>query len=153
MYTSSKAKYEDINSSAITFLLVGGAGFIIMLLLMTDIIKLPFNIATTVFFNTVMTGVFILFIIIGIVSAVSASKLKKKISYEIKTSADLKAWLNENVTADIIDSLIENDVADEEKYYERINIIKEYVLRSQFASVDEAFLDSLLEEFYGETFE
>ena len=56
-------KYQDITSSASTMLLVGIIGILFMILVLADIIPLPLNSSTAWLFDSVMGGIFIIFII------------------------------------------------------------------------------------------
>ena len=69
-------KYKDITSSALTMLIVGIAGILFMILVLTDIIPLPLNSSTAWLFDSVMGGIFIIFVISGIVSFMHAKQVK-----------------------------------------------------------------------------
>lgn len=150
VYVSHAEKYADVSSSAATFLLVGGVGLIAIILLMTGIISPP--VSLTPFFYVVMTGVFALFIIIGIASLINAASLKKKIATDIETSSRIKTWLKENISAENINSLISDEISEDEKFFERTGIIKEKIALSEYADTDEAYIDALIEDFYNDIF-
>lgn len=150
-YVSYKDRYEDVKSSATTFILVGGIGLVIMLVLILDVFSLPFT--TTAFFNFIMTAVFVIFIIVGIASEIMAASLKKKIAGEETAEMSIEQWLSENITAEKIDDGLDFGLSDEEKYFERMDAMKQIVTGSGLFDADDDFLENVLEKFYEEIFE
>lgn len=65
-YMNSGAKAEENRSSAWVLLIVGALGILVMALGITGV--LPFNIGNPYMFYGVMSAVFILFIVMGVVS-------------------------------------------------------------------------------------
>ena len=78
-YVKLSDKYEDIKSSAATMLIVGGVGLVLMALIIAKVIVLPISAETSWLFYSVMGGVFIIFVIAGIVSFMHASRLRLKL--------------------------------------------------------------------------
>ena len=74
-YKSPEDRYSDMHSSAWTFLLVGSAGIVFMILCWLDIVQLP----VYDFVLLVMTGLFLIFLLVGVVSFRSAQNLKANI--------------------------------------------------------------------------
>lgn len=155
-YIEPKVRFDDMHSSATSFLLIGVVGFIIVILGMTKIIPLPFAEGNLYFSGSIMGIVFIVFTIIGLYSLKSARNIKKLISMEEKFIKDVHDWFNINYTKDIIDQQTASRGAGNntaaEKYFERIGFIKSSI-EDKFPDIDESLLDKLSEDFYQTIFE
>lgn len=116
-YMNSGAKAEENRSSAWVLLIVGALGILVMALGITGV--LPFNIGNPYMFYGVMSAVFILFIVMGVVSMRNAKLFEKKAESENSLVDTLLKWREENLTAEKIDAQIENaaDTPEEALYY------------------------------------
>lgn len=65
-YQKLSDKYEDVKSSAYTLILVGGVGLFVMILQWINVIKFPISSQTKWLFNSVLGGMFIIFLAAGI---------------------------------------------------------------------------------------
>lgn len=151
-YVKKEDKYKDMLSSAYTLLLVGFGGLVFLLLVVTDIINL--NLASPGKYVT-YSGVAILlvvFIIIGFYSLRSSTKLAKEADSENQLTNDIIEWFNKNITSDLIENEITDDLGDEMKYFKRIDNIK-LIISKAYGELNEDYLDKLSEDIYHDKFE
>lgn len=157
VYQDSAKKAEENRSSAYLLLTIGGIGLALMILIFTDIIRIPLAAMNKYMTCGVMSGLFILFIVMGITSMKSSKALAKKAESENSLSGELKKWCGENLTAEIVDEDCgegENreDEAEEIKYFKRVEKMKQ-MISHQFMNLDEDFLDSFVDDYYPVIFE
>lgn len=146
-YTSARNKHSETKSSAWTFLIVGGIGFLIITLSLVGFIKLPLN----VFSLAVMEGMFLIFLIIAAISFKNAMKMLDDISKEDSLETRIKTWAKENLTVEELTAEIDEDTSDEMKYFMVSELIRERIMRT-FPEVDDAYAEELTENFYNELF-
>lgn len=145
-------KYNDIVSSASTMLIVGIAGILFMILVLTDIIPLPLNSSTAWLFDSVMGGIFIIFVISGIVSFMHAKQVKIDAEEEDKLIAEILAWAEVNITKDMLDDGLDFTQPEELLYFNRADKIKD-LLMHQFETADEALIYEYTEQIYQNIYE
>ena len=145
-------KYDDIMSSSYTLILVGIVGIIFMILVWMKIIPLPISSETSWLFNSVMGGVFIIFIIAGIVSFMHAKQVKIEADAEDKLIEELLSWADENIHAENIDEDIDTTQPMELLYFNRADKIKD-LLMHQFENADEALIYEYTEQIYQKLYE
>lgn len=151
VYVDAKVRASEYKLGAITLLMVGLIGIIVIMLM--DLGIVPFLPAVSkVLLNVVMGGLFIIFIIMGISSIGSYKKMLKLADIEEKLKADIEEYFKNNVS---VDSLSVDDMLNltkEEvclKQYEQIANI----LNNNFENVDPAFLEYITEKIYVNMFE
>lgn len=152
VYTKKEDKYKDTLSSAYTLLLVGFAGLGVLLLVVTDIINL--NLAAPGKYVT-YTGIaimLIIFIIIGFSSLKSSKKLAKEAESENQLTEDILEWSFKNITIELIDNGVTEDMQEEEKYFRRFDNMKE-IIRKAYGDLNEDYLDKLCEDIFQEKFQ
>lgn len=145
-------KYQDIVSSASTMLLVGIIGILFMFLVLTDIIPLPLNSSTAWLFDSVMGGIFIIFIISGIVSFMHAKQVKIDANEEDKLIDELLSWADVNITKDMLDEGLDLTQPEELLYFSRADKIKDKLMH-QFENADEALIYEYTEQIYQNIYE
>lgn len=145
-------KYNDIMSSASTMLIVGIIGILFMILLLTDIIPLPLNTSTAWLFDSVMGGIFIIFIISGIVSFMHAKQVKIDADEEDKLIGELLSWADVNITKDMLDEGLDLTQPEELLYFSRADKIKDKLMH-QFENADEALIYEYTEQIYQNIYE
>lgn len=150
IYENSTEKYKDYFSSAVTFLICGVAGLIVLLLNDFGVLHfLSSEGASFILMNVVLGGLFIAFIVIGIMSFKHSKKAKKQAEEELSSSQELLGWLKENITAEKIESSYNTDIPDEMKYFNRSEYIKK-VLLEQFPDSKSEIVESVT-DYYIET--
>lgn len=143
-YMNSGAKAEENRSSAWVLLVVGILGILVMAMGITGV--LPLNIGNPYMFYGVMSAVFILFIVMGVVSMRNAKLFEKKAESENSLVDTLLKWSGENLTAEEIDTQIENaaDTPEEALYYKRFEVIRSQ-MNHQFMNLDQQMLENLID--------
>lgn len=151
-FTRLSDKYKDITSSASTMLLVGIIGIIFMFLVLIDAIPLPLNSSTAWLFDSVMGGIFIIFIIAGIVSFMHAKQVKIEADKEDKLIDEIMSWAKENFTKEALDIDLDLEQPEEILYFSRADKIKD-ALMHQFENADEALIYEYTEQIYQTIYE
>lgn len=153
VYVNNEEKAEENRTSAYTLLLVGGAGFILVILFFAGVIDIRMSLINKYMVTGVMGALFFLFIIMGSISMKNSRILKKKACKENNLTVEIKKWCVENLKKEQIDRLLDNgEETDELKYFQRFDYVKDAV-QKQFVNLDEGYLDRLVEEVYSEIFE
>ena len=145
-------KYKDITSSAFTMLFVGCAGLLLMLLIINQLIPIPLNPSTSWLFNSVMGGIFIIFIIAGIISLMHAKQVKIDAQKEDALIDKILQWAKENFTAEKLDEDLDLTQPQELLYFNRTDKIKETLMR-EFENADEALIYEYTEQIYQTLYE
>ncbi|MDE7314019.1 MAG: zinc ribbon domain-containing protein [Eubacterium sp.] len=152
-YVQKQTKYEDMKSTAYSFMLVGAAGIILMVLIFTGLIPLQFAAYMKSIMGIVMGGMFLIFLAIGVRSYMQLGGLKQQVQQEIAQTDAAKSWFFESFSAKSIDVSMDVEQEDpmQQKYFNRSRFMKQR-LQEQFPDYGEAFLDYLTEQFYEELF-
>ena len=156
VYRSSAQRAEECLSSAWTLVIVGGVGLVVMILIITGI--LPLHLASNIKYLSygVMTLLFAVFLIYGIKSFQTAKNLSLEADIEEHLQSDVKEWFLESFHSEEIDedsfSGNEEEMDDMDKYYKRIDNIKEKIC-SKYSDLEESFLDKIADDLYHEFFE
>lgn len=153
-YQNSAQKAEDNKSSAYTLLVIGILGLTASLLVLTGVIPLYRNAATTRYLVCgVMGALFVLFIIFGIVSMKTFKILSIKAKTEDSLIVEITKWCDENLTAQQIDEGLFDalDTVDEQKYFKRVEKMK-LLIQDKFLNLEEAFLDHFVDDYYQNLF-
>lgn len=145
-------KYQDITSSASTMLLVGIIGILFMILVLADIIPLPLNSSTAWLFDSVMGGIFIIFIISGIISFMHAKQVKIDADEEDKIIEELLTWADINISKEMLDESLDLTQPEELLYFNRADKIKDKLMH-QFENADEALIYEYTEQIYQNIYE
>lgn len=152
-YVEKKIKYEDMKSTAYSFLLVGTAGIVLLALVYTGIIPLQFAPYMKYMMAIVMGGMFLIFLIIGIRSYTKLGDLKAEVLTEQQNTDAAKKWFLETYSARAIDAATAVNGPEElqQKYFLRSSFIKR-ALHGQFPAYQDSFLDYLAEQLYEELY-
>ena len=171
VYENSAAKAEDNKSSAYLLLLFGVVGMIIMILGIVGV--LPIQLSGTSKYMTygIMSALFLLFIVMGMVSMKSYRIFAKKAESENSLRSTMEKWCLSHFEAGKLDGeLFEQEngcvseeapasvceewenMPEEEMYFKRVLLMKEKI-QKQFLNLDEGFLEHFVDELYGEIFE
>ena len=108
---------------------------------------LPLSIGNPYMFYGVMSAVFLLFMVMGVVSMKNAKIFEKKAESENTLREALEKWCRDNLRAEEIDRELGNISAEKEEvlYFKRYEKLKEK-LNHQFMNLDQAFLDNFIDE-------
>lgn len=151
VYQNNLAKASENKSSAISLLIVGLIGAVVVGLSWFE--KLPFSIggSRNLMSHSVLFVFFVIFIILGIVSACNVKKYKNLVSKEEDVKEMIRFYLKEAFTKEALEEMTEE--TDEEAYFNRMNFMRKE-LKEHFAEegIDETLLESLLDEYYDTLF-
>lgn len=144
-YQKSSEKAEENRSSAWILLIVGVLGIVAVVLGITGI--LPLHLGNFYMFYGVMSAVFLLFLIMGIVSLKNAKIFAQKAESEHSLEDTLMKWCRENLNAEALDKEIQKSEEDTEEtlYFRRYEKIKDK-LNHQFMNLDQAFLEYFIDD-------
>lgn len=153
VYVKKADKYEDMHSSGIMLLLVGGIGAILMVLKIAGILPLSLGKASFLF-DITMSALFLFFIVSGLSSLRRAKELKSEVGDEAKNTNDLTEWFLSEFNADKIDTIVfdDDDTQEELKYFNRSAFIKQ-ALRHRQPDIDSSYLEDLAENIYQTLYE
>lgn len=144
VYVKKKDKYADFKFSGISFIVFGVAGLAVVLLNFLEIISLfnPFSMA-------IMGVVFVIFLIIGITSLMRAHKIKDIVDEEERVTKEVEAWIEENITDELIAGLIDPEQTEEDNYFSvHSQLCRKLTEQFPFFSVD--YADQLMDERYND---
>lgn len=152
-YVEKSKKYEDVKSTAYSFLFVSIAGFLFLILVYTGIIPIQFATYMKYLMGIVMGGMFLIFLIIGIRSFQSLGLLKSQVLQEQQDLEAAKSWFFKNYSAKAVDVTTDIRSSDDlqQKYFLRAYLIKG-VLLEKFPTFKDDFLDYLTDLFYEELY-
>ncbi len=166
-YQNSAAKAEDNKASAYMLLIFGVLGMVVVILGIAGILPIYLSGAGKYMAYGIMSALFLLFIVMGLVSMKSYRIFAKKAESENTLRSTIEKWCKENLTAENIDEALFKDakdgetvdggnvddetahseIAEEEKYFKRTSYMKEKITE-KFLNLDEAFLDNFVDEMY-----
>ena len=171
VYENSAAKAEDNKSSAYLLLIFGVVGMIIMILGIVGVLPIQLSGTTKYMTYGVMSALFLLFIVMGMVSMKSYRIFAKKAESENSLRSTMEKWCLSHFEAEKLDEELfeqENGCAseeapasvheewenmpEEEMYFKRVSLMKEKI-QKQFLNLDEGFLEHFVDELYGDIFE
>ncbi|MCM1182282.1 MAG: hypothetical protein NC337_02780 [Roseburia sp.] len=154
VYQDKKTKAEDFKSSAYTLFIAGVLGIAALVLMETGV--LPFRLAAPGKYITyvVMGALFVIFIIMGISSFISAKKYAKEAETEEDLTDRIKSWARENITADRLrqQAYFAEDTPEEARYFQYFAALKDAV-GQEFDGLNASYLEAVCEELYAELFE
>jgi len=152
VYQNSATKAEENRSSAYTLLFVGILGMIVIVLGLAGILPIRLGGNSKYLTYGIMSALFLLFIVMGVLSMKSYRIFAKKAESENSLKDTIEKWCREKLDVTVIDEgLFEEEVSGEEKYFKRTQVMKEKI-NKQFLNLDDAFLDDLVDGIYSEIF-
>ena len=143
----AKDRHADLRSSALTFLFVGGIGFLVITLALIGVITLPL----TLFSLAIMEVVFVIFIIIAVTSFKKAMSILDDISKESDLEARIQEWAKTNLSAAELSALPEEDTPEEMRYFIITEAIRKKLMLD-FPELDDAYAESLTESLCNELY-
>ncbi len=152
-YVEKSKKYEDMQSTAYSFLLVSVVGVLLLVLVYTGVIPLQFATYMKYMMAIVMGGMFLIFFIIGIRSYRKLGGLKAEVMQEQQDRETAKSWFLGQYSEKAIDLTLDINSSDEvqQKYFLRSQFMKR-TLSEKFPAYEDAFLDYLTEQLYEEMY-
>ncbi len=152
-FVKAEEKAENFKSSAYALTIVGTVGIIAIVLMITGIIPVAFSENIKLIAYIVLSLMFIVFIVMGVHSMLSAKKYQKEASMENSKTSEILEWFAATYKAADIDARAEQIEGSEEvKYFKRTEIMKNLILE-QYPGLKESYLEHLIDELYQGIFE
>lgn len=151
VYQNYEEKASENKSSAYSFLIFGVVGIAVVVLSWFDM--LPFSIGGSGnwFSHGIMLTLFVIFLIVGIISAKSVGKYKALADKEADTQSELEEYLNAEFTYEVLSEV--HAESEEEAYFKRMSYMrKEVSEKYSEAALDESFVEALLDAHYDKIF-
>ena len=154
VYQDKKAKAEDFTSSAYTLFITGVLGLAALILMELGVLPIQFAAPAKYFTYAVMGGLFVVFIIIGIVSFRSSKIYEKEAEKEENLTSKIKDWAHSSLSVENIVELADcaEESQEEARYFAYFAVIKKKV-EQKFGTLETSYLESICEELYAEIFE
>ncbi|MBQ9136784.1 MAG: hypothetical protein IJX66_11915 [Lachnospiraceae bacterium] len=177
-YQNSAAKAEDNKASAYMLLIFGVLGMVVVILGIAGVLPIHLSGAGKYMAYGIMSALFLLFIVMGMVSMKSYRIFAKKAESENTLRSTIEKWCKESLTAESIDKVLfaEKQDADginsdgedakpvdvkeaddtedvsaeipEEEKYFKRTSYMKEKITEKFLNLDEAFLDNFVDEMY-----
>ena len=148
VYTKQKDKYNDLNSTAYTFLVVGIAGLGFVAANLLGFVSMLNNTLSTVLYTAIFAGC----LYVAYISFRDAKKAKAQIQGEEDLTAKVEKWLEENIKEETFAEVVDEELGEEANYLNKLEHMSK-LLAEKFPELDEDYADQLCEEFYGKKFE
>lgn len=156
VYVKKSDRYQDMQSSASAFLLIGGIAIIMSALIFAGII--PIAGSSKLSFGGVLGVMGIACMVVFVKTKKGAAGLKAEAEMENKKTQELIAWFLETHSAEELDNKLSEesdetkDCTPEELSLKRFSLIQDYLAIEQDLP-DQAYIDALSEEIYSRMFE
>lgn len=157
VYMDSTQRAQENRSSAWALSIVGCVGLLAVVLGLTGI--LPLQVGNPYMLYGVMSAVFLLFLVMGVVSMKNARIFDKRAQSENSLRDAIWSWCQDNLRAEDIDAGIaadetepDNAFSEEEIYLRRAERVAERI-NHQFMNLDQTFVEHFIDEsLYDEIF-
>lgn len=153
---NSKELAGENKSSAYILLPVGGLGLIALILIWFDVIPLYSGLTSKIITSVVMGSLFVVFLVMGVISLKNAKKLDIEAAKEGDLSKEILNYFCQNLSAELVDEKITDnqwsELPEEERYFKRIECIKELMIK-QFMNLEDNYIDFMCDEIYTKFYE
>lgn len=140
VYVKNVDKYNDFKFSGYSFIGFAIIGLLFVLLNVLKVVEF-----LTTFSAIIMTALFILFIIIGISSLITASRIKASIGEEETQIDKVKNWITEHFTEEYFTALEDGELSEENQYFVYSDNMNRDI-QKEFSEVDATLLEELTDE-------
>lgn len=147
VYVHHSQRHQELLSSAYSLLIVGGLGLGLVLLSVLNIVHLPLTDFSKHMTEIVLGILCIIFIVIGLGCLKSARTVAKLAMEEDKLTSEITQWFKKSFDTFVIDADIDENLGEEIKYFKRCEAMKQ-IIRQSYGTLDEGYLDRLIEELY-----
>lgn len=153
-YIPKRSRYEDNRSSAVTFLCVGGVGCVLVLLHILGVFDFNLTAFSKIMTNLVMGVLFVIFVIVGIISAKNAARYKREMNEEEALTEVICSSFRESYTMEDIDNSCQAEEGTDpyDIWRRRYQFIKEQITAGHSGLIEE-YLEYLTEKIYNEYYE
>ena len=151
-YIKKADQYQDLRSSFLAFLVVGGLLLAAAVLSLTGILRLPFASSSKIVYEVVMIILSLGAFAVAVQSLTSARRIQSHIQEEESVTSQLIEWFLNHHDAKTIDYQLTmeggfEDLAPEEQDLKRYELIQDIFLITHDIS-DESYVEHLAEEIY-----
>ena len=152
-YVTSEEKYKDNKDTAVSLLILGALGIIVLIFVYIKFFSDSTPGFSTFFRLGIFLALFIGFIIGGIVSLSASRKYKTNITTDNNERNDIQSFLlnTADLKENINSKISEDSLTDEELYIARNNILLE-LLKEKFENSSETLLEEMIENNYDKIF-
>ena len=151
VYRNSKELSIDNKSSAYILLPIGLVGIVLLFLVWIDVIPLYTKIISKLITTVLMGSTFVVFIVMGYISLKKGIEYDKKAVKEGDLTKEILKYFENNFTAEAIDENVGvsqlSELEDEEKYFKRVDCIKELITK-QFMNLEDNYIEYMSDEIY-----
>jgi len=149
-YVNKEQRYEDMNSSASAFFLIGGALAAATILILAGVIRLPLAGFSKYVFYGLLIFMTVGSFLIAFSSKKSARVLKTEAADEEKETEEILQWFVKTYSGSDLDDQIrmeEETLSDEELSLKRFELIQDYLITGRDLP-DQSYVDALCEMIY-----
>lgn len=147
-YVPKSEKYENFKSSAWTFITFSILGAIFLILNIVGVLKIYSTLSSQIVLGIIVLAC----LLIGLWCMKGINKLKDDAASEESLTEKLNEWLLENITEEFVNSHKLPEASEEVNFIKISDAIKE-LIADNFGELDDAYLDSIIDNFYDENFE
>ena len=155
VYVKKSQRFDDLQSSASAFLLIGSIMTLGGVLLWLGIIPLPMAGVSGIITKSVLTLMGIGALIVAFTSSKDAKKLSGQIAQEEETTKNIIQWFLDTYTGEQLDKQILSEsgqLSPEEHSLKRFDLIQDLLITNKDLA-DPSYVDLLCEEIYSKLFE
>ncbi|MCR5773571.1 MAG: hypothetical protein K6G42_00670 [Lachnospiraceae bacterium] len=145
-------KAKDLRTSGYALTICGAVGVIFAILVFTGVIPLALNGVFGIVTKTVMSVLFVIFLIAGLNALKRSRIVMEDAERETDKKNDIKKWFAETYDGAAVDAFLEPGLEDNELYFARTDLIKDKICE-RFMDVEDALMSEITEELYTELFE
>lgn len=149
-YVNKEQRYEDMNSSASAFFMIGGALAAATILILAGVIRLPMAGFSKYVFYGLLIFMTVGSFLIAFSSKKSARVLKTEAADEEKETEEILQWFVKTYSGSDLDDQIrmeEETLSDEELSLKRFELIQDYLITGRDLP-DQSYVDALCEMIY-----
>lgn len=147
-YTEANQKYNDVKSTAWTFLLTGTAGIILLLFLWWGILPLSFSKFTLGMMTIVLGSLFLFFLAVSLKSFLEMTSLSDAKDKEERNTLQIQQWFSEHYSGDSISNGMDfENLPMDQLYFLRFENISR-LMKEAFPSLEESFHEYMTEKIY-----
>lgn len=154
-YVKKEQRYEDMNSSASAFFLVGGLLALLSVVFWTGMITLPISGFSRYMFQGVITVMAVGSLVIAFSSKKSAKTLKVQADEEARETEEILQWFTRTYSGSDMDTQLlseDPDLAGEELSLKRFELIQDYLVTGRDLP-DQSYVDSLCDMIYARLYD
>lgn len=156
VYVNKKEKAMEYKTSAYTLFLVGILGIVCLICIGLGILPIHLTATTKIMMYVVLGGMFVLFLVFGVLSVKSYKRLLSESDTEEDTIRKVQDYLEKSLTREVMESYLggeqEEKINSEAMYFERTEIIEKEI-KQNFPNLEESLIAKLTDDYYVKLYE